>query len=91
MTRPVASNALSLLRGPDLSRLSARPTGCRIAADVGADVIKIEALDGVDHDEGMPGRMPWGSPARAASLSRKAYPHSLGTRACSIINEGEGP
>ncbi len=47
--------ALAKLRILDLSRVRAGPVCCRIFADFGADVIKIEAPPGVDPNEGMSG------------------------------------
>jgi crotonobetainyl-CoA:carnitine CoA-transferase CaiB-like acyl-CoA transferase len=53
MQVPVA--ALAKLRVLDLTRVRSGPTCCRIFADFGADVIKIEAPPGVDPNEGMSG------------------------------------
>ena len=52
MTTPIALDHLIVL---DLTRVRAGPTACRVLADFGADVIKIEAPDGVDPNEGMSG------------------------------------
>ena len=49
------SSALGSLRVLDLTRVRAGPTCCRVFADFGADVIKIEAPPGVDPNEGMSG------------------------------------
>jgi crotonobetainyl-CoA:carnitine CoA-transferase CaiB-like acyl-CoA transferase len=55
MTAATASIALTKLRVLDLTRARAGPTCCRILADFGADVLKIEAPQGVDPNEGMSG------------------------------------
>jgi crotonobetainyl-CoA:carnitine CoA-transferase CaiB-like acyl-CoA transferase len=55
MNRPQPSSALAHLRVLDLTRVRAGPTCCRMFADFGADVIKIEPPDGVDPNEGMSG------------------------------------
>lgn len=49
------STALSHLKVLDLTRVRAGPTCCRVLADFGADVIKIEAPQGVDPNAGMSG------------------------------------
>jgi len=55
MTETAASTALSHLRVLDLTRARAGPTCCRVLADFGADVLKIEAPPGIDPNEGMSG------------------------------------
>ena len=49
------STALANIKILDLTRVRAGPTCCRIFADFGADVIKIEAPEGVDPNAGMSG------------------------------------
>src|SRR5687767_8721036 len=55
MSRIAASQALAPLRVLDLTRVRSGPTCCRILADFGADVIKIDAPSGVDPNEGISG------------------------------------
>lgn len=55
MARPRPSSALEHLKVLDLTRVRAGPTCCRVLADFGADVIKIEAPEGVDPNAGMSG------------------------------------
>ncbi|MGI4947010.1 MAG: CaiB/BaiF CoA transferase family protein [Janthinobacterium lividum] len=54
MTRPQAG-ALGHLRILDLTRVRAGPTCCRIFADFGADVLKIEAPPGTDPNDAATG------------------------------------
>ncbi|MFY0691717.1 MAG: CoA transferase [Paracoccaceae bacterium] len=55
MSAPVASSALAGLRVLDLSRVRAGPQCCRVLADFGANVVKIDAPEGLDANAGVSG------------------------------------
>ena len=74
------SRALSHLRILDLTRVRSGPTACRVFADFGATVIKIEAPPGVDPNEGMSGARE-GSDMQNLHRNKRSITLNLKTRA----------